>query len=331
MAAAYFDVTVPCGVISRTGVHLITPQGTVTSKYAAAIRYQATYAPLLKYLEDKHGWSKFTSERINWKAHGAGLKKQLKYQSHYVKLVQGLLPTNHKVFRHDLKRRGCPICTCRDETWSHIVQCPHPSRTKWRNNLCQEVRSKCHTLQTKPELVEILIQGMQGWMEWKGDTEFVLHADLYDDEYRRLILNQNAIGWKHVLLGRFCWDWEDHQDDYYATHPGINPKKRRSGARWQAVIIATIWELQYEVWKSQNQDVHGADATQRAKLERREVLRLLRALYEKRYSYEPSAQELLMSEIRDHEVHPTRQLKNWLAINAPVFQTDARRRKQLWE
>ena len=64
-------------MISGTGVHLITLQGTVTSKYAAAIRYQATYARFLKHLEDKNGWSKYTSSRINWKAHWASLKKQI--------------------------------------------------------------------------------------------------------------------------------------------------------------------------------------------------------------------------------------------------------------
>ena len=58
-------------LISGTGVHLVTPQGTVTSKYASAIQYQATYQPLLKYLRTTH-----TSDQINWPAHSANLKKR---------------------------------------------------------------------------------------------------------------------------------------------------------------------------------------------------------------------------------------------------------------
>ena len=173
--------------------------------------------------------------------------------------------------------------------------------------------------------MEILVQGVLGWLTWRADTEFQLHVDLYDDDYRRLILNQNAIGWKHVFLGRFTWDWADQQDDYYATHPGINPKKRRSGERWQVAIIGrTLWEQWYELWCCvRNTYVHGADATQR------DLLRTLRALYAKRKSYEPSAQELLMKDIWDHETLSTRQIKNWLAIHAPVFRTSYRRAKKV--
>ena len=71
----------------------------------------------------------------------------------------------------------------------------------------------------------ILIQGVRGWLEWAGADDYQLNEDLYDEEFRRLIVHQNMIVWKHVFLGRFAWDWADLQDNYYATHPGINPKK----------------------------------------------------------------------------------------------------------
>ena len=177
--------------------------------------------------------------------------------------------------------------------------------------------------------MEILVQGVLGWLAWTGETEFQLPPDLYDDAYRRLILNQNAIGWKHIFLGRFAWDWADSQDDYYATHPGLNPKKRRSGERWQVAIISLLWEQWYELWRARNQDVHGADATKQAAIERRDLLRTLRSLYEKRNLYEPSAQELLMKDIRDHESLSTKQIKNWLAINVPVLQISYRRAKKI--
>ena len=93
-------------------------------------------------------------------------------------------------------------------------------------------------------------------------------------------------------------------------------------------IIGAVWESWYEEWTTRNQDVHGADATQKATIERRDVLRSLRAIYDKRCSYEPSTQELFMKEIRDHEVHTTRQLKNRLAINEPTFQISFRRAKK---
>ena len=67
---------------------------------------------------------------------------------------------------------------------------------------------------------------------------------------------------------------------------------------------------------------------QKATSERRNVLRSLRAIYDKRHAYELSVHEWLMTEIRDHAVHTTRQLKNWLAINEPAFHISFRRAKK---
>ena len=75
--------------------------------------------------------------------------------------------------------------------------------------------------------------------------------------------------------------------------------------------------------------VHGADTSQRARMERREALRTLREIYDQRHQYEPSAQELLMNEIREHEIMTTKQIQNWLAINATVLQSNNKRAKKL--
>lgn len=109
------------------GVHLITPKGTVTTKYKSAIRYQATYGPLLAHLQARNGWKPSTTDRINWKAHATCLHNQIQRHDHFIKLVQEILPTNHSQHRRDPSQRGCPACPCHDEDWEHILRCPHPS------------------------------------------------------------------------------------------------------------------------------------------------------------------------------------------------------------
>lgn len=117
------------------GVHLVTPKGSITSNYKKAIRYQATYGPLLRYIQERNKWTPSITERINWQAHGHSLKKRMARRDHYVKLVHGILPTNHHLHRHDPNRRGCPICSHRDEDWAHIT---HPSvpthNSRWVEN-----------------------------------------------------------------------------------------------------------------------------------------------------------------------------------------------------
>jgi hypothetical protein len=52
-------------------VHLITPEGTVTSRYSTALRFLATYTPLMRSLEERNGWSPQVRQLINWTAHSA--------------------------------------------------------------------------------------------------------------------------------------------------------------------------------------------------------------------------------------------------------------------
>ena len=316
-------------ITEGAGVLLVTPQGSITSKYAAAIRYQATYKPLMQHLQSRNGWSDSTTDRINWPALGTCLKKRMKRRDHYIKLVQGILPTNHQVHRHDPSRKGCPVCAHRDEDWSHILHCPHQSRKDWRANLIIELQRTCEKLKTRSRLKDILIDGIKGWLDSEDPESYRLESALYDDEFHRLIEQQNTIGWNQVFLGRFSWEWSDMQDAYYVTRPDYNPKKSRKGAKWQILIIGRLWTQWYLLWESRNKDVHGADAKQSAEVERRNALRTLNDLYDLRNHYEPSAQDLLMKDIRDHSTRSTWNIKSWITINEPVLRTSYKRAKKM--
>jgi hypothetical protein len=82
-------------------VQLITPDGSVTSKFSAALRFQATYDPLMRHIEERNNWTPQIGRLVNWKAHGASLKKRTQSRTHYIELVHGILPTGRKQYRHD--------------------------------------------------------------------------------------------------------------------------------------------------------------------------------------------------------------------------------------
>jgi hypothetical protein len=307
------------------GVHLITPKGTVTTNYKTTIRLQASYGPLLAHLQARNGWNTNTTDRINWKAHATCLHQRMKRRAHFIKLVQGILPTNHSQHRHDPSRRGCPACTCPDEDWAHILRCAHPSRVEWRAQLLEVLATTCDKWETRLGLRAILLDGIQGWLKSTDPESYQLDTAIYDDEYERLIVHQNRIGWKHIFLGRFCWEWVDLQDAHYVTRPNSTGKKRRKGAKWQVAIIGRMWDTWYLLWESRNTDLHGADARQRALVERRNALQTLRELYALRNQYEPTVRELLMADVRDHEVKSTWHIQTWLQINESIFRTSLKR------
>jgi hypothetical protein len=96
------------------------------------------------------------------------------------------------------------------------------------------------------------------------------------------------------------------QGNYYYRQceliPGI---KKKTGLKWQNGLINLIWDQWYVLWKIRNADIHGHDTTTQAIAERREATQQLAAIYEMREHLEPSAQELLCTDLQTHlENHP---------------------------
>ena len=248
------------------GVHLILPQGTITSKHEAALRYQSTGPPLLEVMKLKYRWTDRSSSLINWRAHGASLRKQMPKRTHLIKLVHGLLPTNASVHRHDTIRRMCPACTTASEQWHHMLQCPHEARREWRQTALAAIDTACAKGGTKPELRHLLFDALSGWLHHDvPGYPFLMSLSSYPKEVHRLILaQQNDIGWDHLFLGRFSLEWGQLQDDYYARQVNRDKTKRRTGHQWQVTIIGKLWEQWFLVWDMRNADKHGVDSTARA-------------------------------------------------------------------
>ena len=315
------------------GAHLVLPCGTVTSHYVATIRYQASAEPLRAHLRARNQWSPATLEHINWKAHGASIRHHMHRRTHIIKLVNGILPTNARLHRNDPIRDRCP-CWCRrnKEDWTHILRCDAPTRAEWRRTMIKAVDYKCESLKTHPELRALMVTSLQRWMHWLDDTNTgTFEVPIPHDTptpMARLIDKQNAIGWHHLLLGRFCNDWSQIQEAHYATMINTKEGKKRTGQRWQQSIIGAVWAQWFILWEMRNKDLHGATESTRARAEREEVERTLRDIYDMRAQMEPSVQQLLCQDITTHFAKPLWYNKNWLAIHGPLVKQSIKRAKK---
>jgi hypothetical protein len=303
------------------GVHLVTPHGTMTSNYDAVIRYQVTYPGLYNYIQERNGWSVRIMDNINWKAHGSGLRKQLKRKTHYLKLVHGILPTCKHLHRHDPIRSVCPLCKSATEDWAHILRCPHPTREKWRSEVITKMTKTCSTIQTRPYLTRVLCEALEGWLHHTTADDYQLTPEDYPPAVQRLIRQQNEIGWNQLFLGRFSNEWGDLQDNYYARlrEEKVTKSKKQTGQRWQALVISALWEQWWAVWDSRNKDLHGSDAKSRAQAEERDVHRTLRDLYDLRNRLDPHVQAVMYADVADHYDRPTWFNQNWVAIHEPLI------------
>ena len=265
---------------------------------------------------------------INWRAHGKALQRHINKRAFLVKLVHGLLPTNLKLHRSDHSRNACPSCHIHTESWQHIMCCPSVSHVSWRRSFLQTLDEKCKVLDTMPSLHVILTQAIREWFSHPHtETVYQLQLPHATPAVRRVVFQQNAIGWEQIFLGRFCSEWGSLQDEYYARRAHSIETKRQTGQCWQITVISSVWQQWFLLWALRNQALHGADVRSHAQAERRVVERTLIDLYDIRHQMEPSVQHLLHRDLTDHFSKTVAYNKNWLEVHGPLFKQNIKRAK----
>ena len=317
-------LTVPMS--PHVGAHRHLSTGTVTARFDASIRRSSTSAPLAQYIQRRNHWDGQVMASINWESHGKALSRigSTGRQVHYSKLVHECLPTYSQLNKYDGGARLCPACHAMPETRDHILRCRHPSRQSWRRELMTALEEYFQQTDTYAPIRSLLRDALSAWFASEDDVEIT--PVLYPQELRRLVLQQNKIGWRQLFNGRFGENWCVIQDAY-CQRPENQAKKMRnqSGLRWQTRLIGLLWDHWWRVWQLRNQDVHGNDKVTREQAARREVDTQLRALYESRYDMEPSVQQILETDVEQHVQRPVWLNRNWLAIHAPIVRESVRR------
>jgi hypothetical protein len=167
---------------------------------------------------------------------------------------------------------------------------------------------------TYPPLQHLLVNALVDWMKCNDDG-MVISPALYHADVKTAILQQNAIGWRQLFSGRFGTEWSRIQDDYYARkrkEGGI--KNRRSGSKWQVLVISFVWKQWLDLWKLRNEEIHGRDNTTRMASNTRDIENELRSVYDNRNHFEPRVQELLLRDLQDHLQRPEWVTRNWLCL-----------------
>jgi hypothetical protein len=314
-------------LMPRTKVHLVGPQGTITSHYGDYLRHAATATPLQEYIRTKYSWDDSVMTSINWEAHRMALKKLYKRRTHLTKMVFEILPTMAQMNKFDNGRRTCPSCTCPHEDRDHILRCLATRRVEWRIEFMASFAEFCRKTQTDTEIQMLLRIGWEQWFS-SPDGAVTIQPELFSPRLSAIIQQQNLIGWRQLFNGRFSGEWSRVQHAAYAgrARDQDNPVKR-TGEKWQVQLIIHIWTQWERAWTDRNQAVHGNTATTRNEAIRREVGRQLEVIYQNRHLMEPSVQEILYDQPEDHARQPITTTRNWLAQYAPVFKESIRRAK----
>ena len=307
---------------TRSGAHLVHDTGTITGKYEDTIRLLATGPALKAKIQAKYAWSDHTMRTVNWHAHGRVFRSRKSSMVHTSKLVHDCLPTHALLNKFDFGHRKCPACEHPEETRDHILRCPHITRKKWRERWWSELDRFHAKANTSPILRHIFKEAITQWFD--DCSPDIVSPIFFPEETRRLIYQQNQIGWRQIFNGRFSTEWTRLQDEYYYRHRN-HTKYRRTGIQWQKNLITVIWTQWQHVWKMRNDDVHGNTLRAKQAIERSAITRELTTIYDNRHHMERPVQQLLHTDVITHLQRPTWVTRNWITMNTPLIRDSLRR------
>ena len=152
----------------------------------------------------------------------------------------------------------------RREPRPYILRCTHPDAATWRAEFRTDLTDFHRRTQTAPEFDRLLTTALNEWFHTTSE-DVQVDPIPFSDKLCNLIIEQNAIGWRQIFSGRFSKEWSVVQQAQYhrlRSNQQANQRKR-TGDRWQAQLIVTIWKAWDKRWAARNKAVHGHDTTTR--------------------------------------------------------------------
>ena len=120
-------------------------------------------------------------------------------------------------------------------------------------------------LYTDPILQTILLAGLHAWQRKQ-----VLIPSHYPVQYRKLIAQQNRIGWRQLFNGRVSRQWSTLQQAHLRKNSLLT--SRQSGPLWTVSVITSLWTSWHTIWEDRNQKVHGHDTLTRNRIQREHAI-----------------------------------------------------------
>lgn len=290
---------------------------TIHRGFKQAIRDSIHGTHLLEAMQLRYEWADGVIDMIDWDVHRQSTHANSNRRTHYVKLCHDILPTGNLVSRYGQGLPDyCPLCKSPDEDFHHVLQCPHRSRVKWRNDLLVALTTKCRAIKTDPTLQEILLDGLSSWLQLQPFS-----PDEYPEEYRQLLTEQSLIGWDHFFQGRISTQWAVLQQQYYSSFP---PVKGRDGQSWSRNILCQIFTCWNQLWDARNTDRHGKDETSQSVARKEQVIRELSLLYSYRHTILHRDQSIFLDTLEEHQLKPTHSIRQWINTHQPIILKSAK-------
>jgi hypothetical protein len=165
---------------------------------------------------------------------------------------------------HRWKKRSsakCPRCDS-EEDKTHVWKCRGSGADEiWMKSMAKLRRelTEAHTL---PNLVDIICDRLTAWRYDSNPTVPISNFL----GLRKLIDDQDKVGWQALLEGMPVAGWAEVQQNYLAWR-----KMRRTGKRWLSSVIKKMWDVAWDLWDHRNGVLHDSDDNVASQLQRKAI------------------------------------------------------------
>jgi hypothetical protein len=149
----------------------------------------------------KHTWDDETFDDIDWTSHGRGLRRHDKHKVTMVKYLNDILPLGKQVHRYNAKYpESCTSCPAPIEDREHFWRCPARSIQKWKAQCYKTIFTTLQDLDTAPPLQTLFLEALKAELDGRRPDSI----QVPDNPIIQAVAQaQEAIGWHHILKGRF--------------------------------------------------------------------------------------------------------------------------------
>ena len=135
-----------------------------------------------------------------------------------------------------------------------------------------------------------LLRNIIKWSKQETITAPMINENSLESDklLREAVLQQNEIGWDHILKGWLSKKWSEAQENYYAERARSDSRIQRNyhnGIAWSKHVAVEFQHLAFQVWKFRNKDIYGHTKLEEEQQQLHEIRRKVRKEYERRLSY----------------------------------------------
>jgi hypothetical protein len=213
----------------------------ITSKVFHNLVDAYTRPLYLSCVQKKFEWDDNTVQMIAWDSLSLALNR-IDRPVLTTKISNDLLPTKSFLFNtSQLSTNKCPICK-HEETSEHMLRCNHPSRLEWRRKLVKDLRQTLKDKKTGYAVIETLATAVTEWLD-TGEVGI----QVYPKSFRKVLLSQTDIGWKHLFHGKLSNLWFPMYES--SRTQGTQGEERKTESYvWGASIVEVFLRSHIRLW-----------------------------------------------------------------------------------